>query len=58
MMPRPTTATKREITYQVIKIGRGGRIRTCGLSLPKRAHYQAVLRPVCFNKETIPRNEF
>ena len=24
---------------------RGGRIRTCDLSVPNRAHYQAVLRP-------------
>ena len=26
--------------------GRGERIRTSGLLLPKQAHYQAVLRPV------------
>jgi hypothetical protein len=25
--------------------GRGGKIRTCGLTVPNRAHYQAVLRP-------------
>lgn len=28
--------------------GRGGKIRTCGLTVPNRAHYQAVLRPVTF----------
>lgn len=27
------------------QIGRGGKIRTCGLTVPNRAHYQAVLRP-------------
>lgn len=26
-------------------VGRGGKIRTCGLTVPNRAHYQAVLRP-------------
>ncbi len=30
--------------------GRGGKIRTCGLTVPNRAHYQAVLRPEIFNK--------
>ena len=38
--------------------GRGGKIRTCGLTVPNRAHYQAVLRPVCFTMETIPSVEF
>ena len=28
------------------KCNRGGRIRTCDLSVPNRAHYQAVLHPV------------
>ncbi len=27
------------------KNGRGGKIRTCDLTVPNRAHYQAVLRP-------------
>src|SRR6185503_16419304 len=29
-----------------LKVGRGERIRTSDLSVPNRAHYQAVLRPV------------
>lgn len=30
--------------------GRGGRIRTCDLSVPNRAHYQAVLRPAIIDE--------
>ena len=33
--------------------GRGGKIRTCGLTVPNRAHYQAVLRPVIHLKTSV-----
>ncbi len=33
--------------------GRGGKIRTCGLTVPNRAHYQAVLRPVNHLKTSV-----
>ncbi len=33
-------------------IGRGGRIRTCDLSVPNRARYRAALRPVFLEKLT------
>ena len=36
-------------------IGRGERIRTSDLSVPNRAHYQAVLRPVFFEKCLVGR---
>ena len=34
-------------------LGRGERIRTSDLSVPNRAHYQAVLRPVLACKSAI-----
>ena len=38
----------------LLKVGRGGKIRTCDLSVPNRALYQAEPRPEfsCFIEET------
>ena len=38
--------------------GRGGKIRTCGLTVPNRAHYQAVLRPVIFYAKRFQESDF
>src|SRR5215510_4116438 len=38
-----------------IKVGRGERIRTSDLSVPNRAHYQAVLRPEIISWDRLSR---
>src|ERR1043165_4532817 len=40
--------SNRQLAPASINFGRGERIRTSDLSVPNRAHYQAVLRPVSF----------
>ena len=39
------------------KFGRGERIRTSDLSVPNRAHYQAVLRPESYDKSRFKKKK-
>ena len=43
----PSAALLETESSQVLQIGRGERIRTSGILLPKQARYQAALRPGC-----------
>ncbi len=40
-------STDKHGLFRVLVVNRGGRIRTCGILLPKQARYQAALRPGC-----------
>jgi integrase len=53
LLQRTETALKsekgdlqKEVKIQMVKVGRGERIRTFGILLPKQARYQAALHPV------------
>ena len=49
-----TAGFRRKVAAEDFRVfGRGERIRTSDLSVPNRAHYQAVLRPVLTYKFAI-----
>ena len=60
MPARDETATSGEVCSNFVSQpdGRGGKIRTCGLTVPNRAHYQAVLRPVNFHAKRFQASDF